>query len=226
MSNKKQSSPAGPQLSLEELSRLTAEELANRRLSDGEKVLLRQINEQRAAERKERSLRIRDEQALLLAELRSAGADISNVSDLINTADKYEEAMPILLRHLRLPYSDITRETIARSLARPGKFVKEAWPELLEQYRKAPTGCGIKAPGDTTPRQLRAKDGLACALSVAVTNETLPALIQLVKDKAHGESRLLLLSALRARRKKSPSVQKVLAELANDPQLEKEIASW
>ncbi len=125
-----------------------------------------------------------------------------------------------------MPYSDVTRETIARSLAVPEPEVQKAWPLLIEEYRKAPMGWGIKAPGDTKEYRLGAKDGLACALSAAVTDETLPELIALAKDRTQGESRVLLLSALKKRRNKNPLAKQAIEELASDPDLEKEIASW
>ncbi len=87
-------------------------------------------------------------------------------------------------------------------------------------------GWGIKVPGDTKEYRLGAKDGLACALSVAVTDETLPELIALAKDRTQGESRVLLLSALKKRRNKNPLAKQAIEQLASDPDLEKEIASW
>ncbi|CBJ41556.1 conserved protein of unknown function [Ralstonia solanacearum CFBP2957] len=63
-------------------------------------------------------------------------------------------------------------------------------------------------------------------MSVAVTDETLPELIALAKDRTQGESRVLLLSALKKRRNKNPLAKQAIEELASDPDLEKEIASW
>lgn len=138
----------------------------------------------------------------------------------------YAEVIPVLLKHLMLPYSDKIREGIARSLAVPEPEVIKAWPLLVEEFRKAPIGWGIKLKGDTEKLKLGAKDGLACALSATVTEDTLEELIALLKDPAHGESRILLLSPLRKRRKKNPRVRQVLEELATDPDLAKSIATW
>ena len=87
-------------------------------------------------------------------------------------------------------------------------------------------GRGIVAKGDKKEFRLGLKDGLACALSVAVTDETLGELIALARDRSHGESRILLLSALRKRRFKNPLARTAIEELANDPELQKEITSW
>ncbi|MHA6907962.1 hypothetical protein ACQUJS_05925 [Ralstonia pseudosolanacearum] len=202
---------------------LAAAELAAKLQASPEFLKKQQEREQA---RSERVARIHAEQAPLLTDLHAIGLKINSVSDLINTAERYEKAIPVLLRHLLISYSDVTKETIARSLAVPEPEVQKAWPLLVEEYRKAPMGWGIKAPGDTKEYRLGAKDGLACALSVAVTDETLPELIALAKDRTQGESRVLLLSALKKRRKKNPLAQQAIEELASDPELEREIASW
>jgi hypothetical protein len=59
-----------------------------------------------------------------------------------------------------------------------------------------------------------------------VTEDTLPELIALAQDRFLGDSRVLLLSALKKRRNKHPLVKQALVELASDPDLAKEIASW
>lgn len=103
------------------------------------------------------------------------------------------------------------------------KFVT-AWPILVKEYLRTPFGWGVKGPGDTKEFRLGAKDGLACALSVAVTEETLGELIAIAKERTQGESRVLLLPALR--KSKNPLAKRAIEELASDPDLEKEIASW
>lgn len=192
---------------------ITAAELSEQLRADPEFVARQKERERTLAER---AARYRAEQATLLSELRAAGLKIQAVSDLINTSKKYEQAIPILLRHLQKPYSDVTRETIARSLAVPE--AREAWPILVSEYRKAPMG--ISEDGF----RLSAKDGLACALSVTATDEVLEELIGLAKERTHGTSRLLLLSGLR--KSKNPLAKQALMELASDPDLAKEIASW
>jgi hypothetical protein len=161
-----------------------------------------------------------------LSELRSVGIEIENVSDLVNTSRKYEPALPILLRHLLMPYSDATKETIARALAVSSPYIVESWPIFVEQYRVAKSGKGPRGPGDTKEYRLGAKAGLACVLSVAVTDDTLPELISIAKDPSHGESRLLLLSALKRKRRKNHMAQQAINDLSLDPELSQEIASW
>jgi hypothetical protein len=223
MTKKQSGSPRTP-LTTGELERLTADDFVRLWLTDDEKTRLRKINTARQQERSARSARLRVEEEPILADLRAVALDVESVWDLVNTSTRYSEAVPILLRHLLLPYSDRTREGIARSLAVAEPEVCKAWPTLVEEYRKASVGWGIVAPGDTKEYRLGAKDGLACALAVAVTDETLADLIAIAKDRAHGESRVLLLSALR--KSKNPLAKQAIEELANDPDLEKEIGSW
>jgi hypothetical protein len=226
MTMKKQPPSARVPLTAEELERMTVDDFLHLKLTDGEKVRLREINKAREQDRVASVARIRVEAATLLTELQAAGLRIQSVGNLIGMSERYEAAIPILLRHLQMPYSDAVKETIARSLAVPEQEVRNAWPILVEEYRKAPMGWGIKGAGDTKEYKLGAKDGLACALSVAVTDETLEELIDIAKDRTHGESRLLLLSALKKRKDKNPRAKKAIEELANEPEFAKEIASW
>lgn len=224
MMNPKQSASTHEPLSNEQLERLTTNDFVRLKLTEDEKTRLHEINKVREQERTASVARIRAEAAGLLSELQAAGLKIQSVGDLIGMSERYEAAIPILLKHLQMPYSDAVRETIARSLAVSEPEVRNAWPILVEEYRKAPTGSGIKGPGDTKEFRLGAKDGLACALSVAVTNETLADLIAIAKDRTQGGSRVLLLSALR--KSKNPLAKQAIEELASDPDLKKEIASW
>lgn len=211
---------------------LTDEELERRspydrvRLTEDETRRLFALNQVREVERQKRAVRIRAEQALLLAELRSLGLPIESLGDISVRSARYEDAVPVLLRHLPLPYSDATREAIARLLAAPSPKVRKAWPILVAQYKSARSGMGITAPGDTRENEYGEKDGLAWALTATVTEEKLDELISLVKDPRHGPSRILLLPPLRRRRRKNLMVRQLLDELASDPDLCKEIASW
>lgn len=210
----------------EELERMTANDFYRLKLSEDERSRLREINMRRQREREDRSARLRVEEEPILAELREIGWSIKSVWDLVNTSGNYSQAIPILLRHLFMPYSDRTREGIARALAVAEPEVQKAWPLLAQEYRRTPAGRGLLAPGDIKEYRLGAKDGLACALSVAVTDATLPDLIALAKDASQGESRILLLSALRKRRRSNPLAARAIEELADDPDLKKEISSW
>jgi hypothetical protein len=164
---------------------------------------------------RERIIELRVEQARLLDELRESGLDIHLVAELLTLRTSYSQAIPILLRHLLLPYSEATRETIARALAiRNDPEVLKAWPILLAEYIKTPS-----VPGKSSG----AKMGLAVALSAVATDAVIGDVVSAAKERSNGVSRILLLSALK--RSKNASAQQALIDLASDPELEKEIAA-
>lgn len=207
-----------------ELKALAPSEILKYKLTDEERILLREINAEREQRRVISEANTRAEQKSLLADLKEIGWDLNGIWDLVSAPGPYPEAIPVLLKHLILPYSDATKDGIARALAVPEPEVRRAWPILVNEYRKAPMGKGITAPNDTEEFELGAKDGLACALCAIVTDDLLPEYIELLKEKSHGEYRVLLLSALR--KSKNPLAKQAIEELADDPDLSREIASW
>jgi hypothetical protein len=182
-------------------------------LTDDEISRLRAINQEKARQRAERSEYLRAEEEPILADLRAVGLEVKSVWDLVNRSSPYPGAIPILLKHLIRLYSDRTREGIARALAVPD--AKDAWPLLATEYRKAPVG-------EENGIRLGAKSGLAAALSA--TDDVIAQLASLAKDRSNGDSRLLLLRGLR--KSKTAVARDALQELADDPALQKEIASW
>jgi hypothetical protein len=146
----------------------------------------------------------------LVAALATVGRRVRSVWDLVNTSESYPEAIPILLEHLTHPYPDRILEGIARALA--VREAAQAWPQLASHYRSTK---------EDTNRDF--KHGLAVALSVIASRSTIDQFIGLARDKANGESRILLLGAIR--RSKAPEAKQALADLAADPQLRKAIDS-
>jgi hypothetical protein len=205
-----------------DFARLLPSEISKLNLTDEETGRLRAFNNARAIARAESSIRMRSEEEPLLADLRAIGWRVESVWDLVNTRTQYPEALTTLLNHLQRPYSDRIKEGIARALAVPE--ARDAWSTLVAEYKKAPIGKGIKVFGDKEEFRLGFKNGLACALSATVTDVTVAELIELAKNQDHGESRLLLLAGLR--KSKGNAVKQALHELAQDSELEKEIASW
>lgn len=210
----------------DELEELTVDDSIRMKLTDDEVGRLKAINVRRMQERAFREVRLKEEQRVIIEELRKVGVVADSVWSLVNDPGPYPQAIPILLRHLKLPYSDATRDGIARCLAVPEPTVRAAWPMLVEEYKKAPIGKGFIAPGETKQYVLGAKEGLALAVRAAVSDQTLPEFISLIKDRSNGESRVLLLKVLRKRRKKDPAIAQLLKELVEDPDLKKEITSW
>jgi hypothetical protein len=191
---------------------MTASQLATKLQADPEFVA--RVGERERERDKHAALLASDEQPLL-DELHEAGYNVLSVWDLVNTATKYERAIPILVKHLRIAHLDRTKEGIARALAVPEARV--AWHVLAEEYRKAPH----RAEGGVW---LGAKDGLAAALAATASEAVLVDLIELAMDVTNGTSRVLLLSPLR--RSKNQLAVSALSKLISDPELAAEIASW
>ena len=167
------------------------------------------MRQEKDAALNEKAKRLQKDASPLLEELRGLGWDVKSAWDLVNTAVPYTSAIPVLLKHLGRPYIDRNREAIARALAVPAAAY--AWPILKEEYRLAPFNSGVK-------------NGLAVALSAVVRESVIEELVELVKDQSNGESRVLLLQGLR--KSSSIAAREALVELASDPALAKEIASW
>ncbi len=190
-------------------NRMTAGELADQLRADPAAVVQRA---RRDSESAARTAVYRAEQAEMLAELRKVGIDIQLVSDLVNTSTNYGQAIPILVKHLPRPYSEATREGIARALAVPE--ARAWWSILLDEYRSAPATRG----------RASVKEGLAAALAATASDEVIGDLVAVATDPSQGETRVLLLSALR--RSKEVEAKRALRELATDPVCAGEIASW
>lgn len=182
--------------------RITAEELMAKLNADPEFVAM-QAGKERERQRREEELQIAE--APLVNDLREAGFLVESAWDLVNTTDPYTSVLPILLKHLSRPYPGPIREGIARALAVPEAIF--GWNVLVNNYRNE--------------KESRAKDGLAVAIAGAADDEVIGDVIALARDTRHGESRLLLLSALE--RSADPRAMAVLVELATDPDLTKEI---
>ncbi|SDO42947.1 hypothetical protein [Afipia sp. GAS231] len=191
---------------------VTAAELAARLQASPEFIARQQERELALAKRVARH---REEQAPIVSELQEAGIQLRFLRDLLTRSVPYPTAVPILLKHLALPYSDVTRETLARALA--VRDARYAWSILAAEYRKAPTG-------EENGIRLGAKSGLAAALAAIATENVMDELIAIAKDRSHGSSRLLLLRVLK--KSKSAAAKQAIEELASDPDLKKEIASW
>jgi hypothetical protein len=155
-----------------------------------------------------RTARLLEAEAPLIEDLARVGVRVRSSWDLVNTADPYPSAIPVLLRHLRHSYPDEIIAGIARALA-----VKDARLHAAEI---------AKAYEDTDESAMpHAKDGLAVAVALTCDQEVVE---RLIVDPANGSSRMLLLMALR--RKRNPTAVALVDRLAGDPVFAKEIASW
>jgi len=182
--------------------RLTAAELMAS-LHKNCEFIARQAAQEQHREELERSLHAAEEP--LVQALAAAGIVVSSVWELVNSAQKYPSAIPILIKHLKTPYHPKIREGIARALT-----VLEAKPiaaqALIEafQHELDVADSGVKW-------------ALANALTVVADDSVLDDLIALVQDKRHGASRTMLTLALG--NTKNPRAVDVLLELLQDDEV-------
>jgi hypothetical protein len=149
----------------------------------------------------------------LTEELIRAGLGGRSVSDLVNTRDSYSAAIPVLLKHLTLPYHDNIAGMIARALA--VSEARYAWDFIVNEYKNAP---GIRQDGRNSQR----KDALALAVAGALPPDRWDEFIALVRDRSNGASRTMMLRKIE--RSKREDMDALLDELTKDGDLSLEIA--
>jgi len=143
-------------------------------------------------------------EAPVVKALHQVGLNVESVWDLVNTAEPYPEALPLLLDHLQRDYPDRVREGIARALAvREAKF---GWRILVDQFRRDP---------DT--EAFGAKGGIGVALAAAADDTVMGEVIDLIRDRRHGGNRAFLIAALA--RSSRPEVHQVLLDLKDDDEI-------
>lgn len=159
------------------------------------------------AERERKQAKFQRAEAPLTKELQRAGYRVKSAWDLMSAPGTYAAAVPILLKHLTRPYPVKVREGIARALAIP-ETKEIGWKKIVRLYIKE--------------TNVEVKDALAIAIEGATQKDVLEDVIALVRDKHHGSSRILLLSALR--RLLGPRKKAVFMALRTDPDLKVEVA--
>jgi HEAT repeat protein len=140
----------------------------------------------RAAERERfhrRASQVTHEAAApVLAELRAAGFAIQTLADLINTPIDYRSAIPTLLKWLPRIDDPRVKETIVRSLtvvwARP-----IAAAPLLDEFRRAEPGGSLQW-------------AIGNALNVVADESMFGDIVALIRQRANGRARQMLVLAL------------------------------
>lgn len=159
--------PKGP-ISATELARLKEEMLRN----DPE---YRAKVEAADADRQERARGLREAEQPIVADLRNAGVQVESVWDLVNTAEPYPAALPVLMEHLeRGGYPERVMESLGRALA-----VKPSvafWDRLKARWLEA--------------RDAGEEDGAAVALAACATKAQLEDLTRFLSVEERGQSRI------------------------------------
>lgn len=127
------------------------------------------------AERKARAQELRRAEQPIVTDLGAAGVEVNSVWDLVNTAEPYPAALPILMEHLeRGGYPDRVMESLGRALA-----VKPAvayWDRLKARY--------------LSPRNSGEEDGTAVALAACATASQADDLIGFLSLSQRGDTRV------------------------------------
>jgi hypothetical protein len=76
-------------------------------------------NAAREAKRAEAEAQFRIEEDPIITDLAAAGFEVGSVWDLVNTNERYPNAIPVLLQHLTKPYHVRIREGVIRALTTP-----------------------------------------------------------------------------------------------------------
>lgn len=146
-------------------------------------------------------------------ELRAAGIEIEDFHDLTDKPKNFRNGLPIIIEHLRTgKYSDQVKGDLARALA-----MKEAnpyWETLAHIFRSVPA----------TKEHDLFKQGLAIALGASYGDDQVKQLAELCKDVSHGTARVLLVHDLK--RSRRPEASGILYDLAEDPQIGKQVRLW
>ena len=186
-------------------SGMTAAELMRQLAADKE---FQEAKRQRDEKREEGVAVLRAAERPIVDDIRGAGYDVSSVWDLVNTAEPYPAALPVLLEHLeRGGYPDRVMESLGRAIAvAPAAY---AWDSLRDLYLRS-DGRGEE-------------EGLAVALAASATPDRLESLIALIGEDSRGDSRIHLLRAIK--RVGGDRGTEFLGSLTEDPLFGKEAAA-
>lgn len=186
-------------------TRKTAAELMAELAADPE---YRAAVAQDEAMRQARSAILRTAENPIVTDLNTVGVQVDSVWDLVNTAEPYPDALPVLLDHFeRGGYPDRVMESLGRALA--VKPSVEWWDRLRERY------LGARNPGE--------EDGAAVALAACATSEQLDDLIGFLSIARRGESRIYFLRPIQ--RLGGRAGREILESLRNDPTFGKEASA-
>lgn len=147
----------------------------------------------------------------LVAELAAADVQVRDVWDLVNTAERYPAAIPVLLRWLDqvsgMPPNnerEKLREGIIRALSVPYARPTAARP-LIEQFRTAP---GVSGLGMGWV--------IGSALGVVADHTVADGMIELLCDRSLGRAREMLCEAVPRIAKHRPDIVPVMRSLLDD----------
>jgi hypothetical protein len=155
---------------------------------------------------KELELEYSKEYASMIVELADKGILIFNIYDLVNTAESYPDAIPILLDHVTKNYHDKNKEGIIRALA-----VKEArgiaTPVLIDVYNQTPKD------------KMNLRWIIGNTVFMTFTDDDIESILPVVQDKTNGWSRDRFVEGLGKTKLAKDKVENVLIDLLNDEEV-------
>lgn len=160
----------------------TAKEVLEELATDPEWVAMRAKQD---AEYEELKSRYRAEEELMVADLRRAGYPVKeSVYELVNTAGSYPQAIPVLVNHLKRPYSNQIKEGIVRALTvREARGIAgQAIIEAIRTSQNNSKGC---------------RWAMANALTIVATRAERDAIKELSEAEVDGDIRERLKRALK-----------------------------
>ena len=141
-------------------------------------------------------------------------------------AEDYPVGLPILLAHLAEPYDDVPRAVLAGALFyTKNPHTRAIWPEVADLYSGTPNTAKPFRDARASIRSSAAKQALANALLKLYEPSRMPLLLDLIKDKGNGETRVLLLAPLLRVKARREDVRQILVSLKTDPVLATELAA-
>lgn len=145
-----------------------------------------------------------EEEIKLVDDLNSLDLNVSSVWDLVNTKNKYPNAIPILLIHLVKDYSEKNKEGIVRALA-VKEAIGKASPVLIAEYNRTPKD------------KMLLRWAIGNTIYTTITEDDVESILPIVRDKTNGTSRQMFVSALG--KVKSEKAEDVLVNLLDDEEV-------
>ncbi len=140
----------------------------------------------------------------LLDELNRLGLNITSVWDLVNTKDKYPNAIPVLLAHLIKDYSEKNKEGIIRALA-VKEAIGKASTALIAEYNRIPKD------------KMLLRWAIGNTIYTTITENDVESILPVVQDKTNGMSRQMFVAALG--KVKSEKSENILINLLDDDEV-------
>jgi HEAT repeat protein len=139
-------------------------------------------------------------------EFRSKGIKFENVWDMVNTKEKYPEAIDILVKYIPKEFHVKNREGIFRALTVIEARGK-ANSALLKEYNRIPN------------KYNHLRWVIGNAINTIVLKEDVPSILKIITDKANGSSRKRFVSALGKIGSLNKETEDVLIELLMDDEV-------